>query len=289
MAERRGSGRRVGRAVATMASLALVAVAASCGSSATTSTPGTTTTTAPPGPSITIEPATGLTNGQTVTVTGRGFPANSTVGYAQCAVGGDPLQSCASSSSSSGIADASGAVSATVVVHAVIGTPGGLVDCSTEGACELLVGMLPAAAIGATEAVQVAPTQPSSPLPAPTCAGPYSPVGWFRGAVGVPQLPPNVSGTARPYVDAGAAVAVAEDGDDLVLTVAYEGATRTFTTAPRGAGSNYDRTPGPSDTRYGLVSIVTADDGAIYVTLEQNNSGDYARIGWRFDDPCAAA
>ena len=102
-------------------------------------------------------------------------------------------------------------------------------------------------------------------------------------------MPPNVSGTAEPYVDAGAAVAAVQDGDTLMLTVAYEGVIRQFTTAPHPAGGNYDRTTGPSDTRYGPVSIVTADDGAVYVTLEQNNSGDYTRIGWRFDDPCAAA
>ena len=90
------------------------------------------------------------------------------------------------------------------------------------------------------------------------------------------------------YVEAGAAVGIVPEGDALLLTVSLGGSTRELTTAPHPIGGNYDRTPDPSVTSAGLVSIVTGDDGAIYVTLTQNNSGDYTRVGWRFDDPCAA-
>lgn len=282
MAEHRRSirWRRLGTALLVV----LGAVASACGSSGSGTT-ATTVSTAPAGPVVTIEPATGLTVGQDVVVSGTGFPAGAGVLLGQCAGGGRDQATCDQSTRSIATTDPGGAFTATYEVRGTIGVASGLVDCSAAGACDLVAGVADMRPNLVSVPLQVAAEAPA--FAAPSCPGPYPPVGVFRGAVGVPSLPPHVTGTPRPYADARAAVSIARDGDDLVLSVGYLGSARTFTTAPHGAGGNEDRTPGPSDTPYGLVSIVTADDGAVYVTLEQNSSGDYARFGWRFDDPCA--
>ncbi len=260
-----------------------------CSSSdSTTASSETTAAPDPSGPTIAIDPAAGLTTLQPVTISGNGFPASAQVGILQCAAGGHEEATCDNAEVAVVQADGRGVFTLGLRVRGAIATASGVVDCSTAGACDVVAGVVPDAAPFASVAVVVARSTESGPFPVPGCPSPFAPIGYVRRAVDVPDLPPNVTGTAEPYVDAGAAVAIVPDGDGLLLTVSYGGAVRQFTTAPHSLGGNYDRSPGPSDTRYGPVSIVTGDDGAVFVVLAQNDSGDYTRVGWRFDDPCAA-
>jgi hypothetical protein len=66
--------------------LGMVASLAACssGPEATTTTPARTTTTVAR-PKMTITPRTGLVNGQTVSITGSGYPAHEQLGITECA------------------------------------------------------------------------------------------------------------------------------------------------------------------------------------------------------------
>ena len=91
----------------------------------------------------------------------------------------------------------------------------------------------------------------------------------------------RLNGTLVPYVEAGATVDIRQDGDVAAADGrVIDGVTRAVHhRRPHPVGGNYDRTPGPSDTPFGRVSASsTADDGAVYVTLAQNNSGDYTPL-----------
>ena len=100
---------------------ALVFVLAACGSSsgskasppATKPKATTTTTAAAPKQTITITPATGLTNGQMVTVVGKGFTPNaSNIGVNECADKGDQTGAgdCDLGGTKNAVPDASGTV-----------------------------------------------------------------------------------------------------------------------------------------------------------------------------------
>ena len=98
-------------------------------------------------PAITVSPASGLSNGQSVSVTGGGFPARGSIAVVQCNAPADPAQtSCNYADYVSTTADSSGAVSASIVVRASFtgtnpgtGQPAGQVDCAA-GPCTIAVG-----------------------------------------------------------------------------------------------------------------------------------------------------
>jgi hypothetical protein len=73
----------------TLVVLGMVVALAACSNATkaattTTKAPAATTTTKP-GPKMTITPDAGLTNGQTVSITASGFPANEQLGITECA------------------------------------------------------------------------------------------------------------------------------------------------------------------------------------------------------------
>jgi len=98
-------------------------------------------------PSISVSPASGLSDGQSVGVTGGGFPAGSGIAIVQCNAPSDPAQlSCNYADYVSTTADGAGAVSASIVVRStfngtnpVTGQPAGQVDCAA-GPCSIAAG-----------------------------------------------------------------------------------------------------------------------------------------------------
>jgi hypothetical protein len=95
-------------------------VLAACGSSSskssdttTTKAKSTTTTTKAPAQTVTITPSTGLTNGQIVTVVGKGFkPGAQNIGANECAAKGDQTGAgdCDLGGTKTAVPDASGTV-----------------------------------------------------------------------------------------------------------------------------------------------------------------------------------
>ena len=101
-------------------------VLAACGSSSgskssdTTKPKSTTTTTKAPAQTVTITPSTGLTNGQTVTVVGKGYkPGATNIGANECADKGDQTGAgdCDLGGTKNAVPDASGTVTFQFVVN----------------------------------------------------------------------------------------------------------------------------------------------------------------------------
>jgi hypothetical protein len=98
-------------------------------------------------PAITVTPASGLSDGQSVSIGGGGFPAGESIAVVQCNAPSDPAQtSCNYADYVSTVADSSGAVSASIVVRVSFtgtnpgtGQPAGQVDCAA-GPCTIAVG-----------------------------------------------------------------------------------------------------------------------------------------------------
>jgi hypothetical protein len=91
-------------------------------------------------PTVTATPSTGLSDGQSITITGTGFTPDVSVAAAECGAGTVGTQSCDIGHVVTGQADDSGNVSLTFTVHASLSTGTGTIDCTTgPGAC--VVGM----------------------------------------------------------------------------------------------------------------------------------------------------
>lgn len=99
-------------------------------------------------PAIEVNPATGLTDGQLVAVTGSGFPAAENLAMVQCNAPADPAAlSCNYADFASVTADDAGAFTGSIVVRGafdginpVTGQPAGHVDCASGEACAIAVG-----------------------------------------------------------------------------------------------------------------------------------------------------
>jgi acetyl esterase/lipase len=88
-----------------------------------------------PGPTITVDPASGLVDGDIVAVSGAGFVSGTWIDVAQCPAGAPSFESCALGNSSSAIVDAAGVFSVEVTLDARPALDGDTVDCRTAGAC----------------------------------------------------------------------------------------------------------------------------------------------------------
>jgi hypothetical protein len=99
------------------------------------------------GPSATVSPASGLASGQTVTVSGSGFPGGATIGAVECNTFTDPATaSCEVTDATTTAADAGGNFSLQLKVVSSFsgvnpangGQPAGQVDCAAG--CTVYVG-----------------------------------------------------------------------------------------------------------------------------------------------------
>ena len=97
----------------------------------------------PPPPSVSIDPATGVDDGQIIRVFGSGFPRRTNVGVLQCRVNAGGPGGCDMSTLTYAFPDSSGSFTATLRAKRFITTDTGIVDCATPGACVVGAGVPP--------------------------------------------------------------------------------------------------------------------------------------------------
>jgi hypothetical protein len=95
----------------------------------------------PPPPTLVAEPATGLFDGQTVTVHGSGYPRNQSLGMAQCITGDETAAGCDLSNVRFVQTDATGSFTTTFTVHSSYSSQRGLVDCTVPEHCRIGAGV----------------------------------------------------------------------------------------------------------------------------------------------------
>lgn len=120
---------------------------------------------------VRVEPATGLIDGQEVTVTGTGFPAGASVGAVMCTReagrghGSRGVEACNIIHYAQATADATGVAVATFAVRRLVVLDGQEVDCASEaGRCLVAMGMISDYDTSGAAAVDF---DPAVPLPAP--------------------------------------------------------------------------------------------------------------------------
>ncbi len=118
---------------------------------------------APPA-TFTVDPSTGLTDGQTVAVHGTGFAPERSISVRMCRVGSPACD--ASSSAPIGTTTAAGVLTGTVVVHSVFTVdPYDRVDCRFAGSCELRAFLPRAGSASIADSVGFARGAASPPFP----------------------------------------------------------------------------------------------------------------------------
>ncbi len=137
-------------------SLAMAVAIASAGSLASGQAPALGAARA-----IVVTPASGLSDGQSVAVTGSGFSPNASMAATQCLAGAVAQASCDLSGVSVFASDAAGAFHASLTVHASITTPTGTADCTVVGQC--IVGAAEITNINTANAFAPIVFQPAAP------------------------------------------------------------------------------------------------------------------------------
>jgi hypothetical protein len=122
----------------------------------------------PAAPSLSATPSTGLVQGDTVTVTGTGFPAGDRIGIVQCKLVTDGPIGCNLSTLVYSTADASGSFSASFVPRRILYVDGTPVDCADLDACKIGAGSVADQTQGADAAIQFDPAVPPPPPPSIT-------------------------------------------------------------------------------------------------------------------------
>ncbi len=126
-------------------------------------------------PAVTVTPSTDLVNLQAVTISGTGFTPSTGVGWAECKNNGSgDGNDCDVNHTGTANTDSSGAFTAPFVVHRILHTANGDVDCATApGTCNIGVGKL---SDHAEHAGAPLTFDPNAPLPPPPTliAGPLT-------------------------------------------------------------------------------------------------------------------
>ncbi len=118
-------------------------------------------------PTVAVTPGTGLTDGQTVEVTGSGFGPGSQVAVGECRTGATSDSDCSVAGALVATADSTGAFTTPFTVSRILTIGASTVDCSTAGSCVIAAGELPSLTTFATTPISFAPHPPPS-APAPT-------------------------------------------------------------------------------------------------------------------------
>ena len=118
----------------------------------------------PGGPSVSVQPDTGLVDGQPVQVAGTGFTPSSQVAVAECRTGASSAADCSAAGATIATAGADGSFTTSFVISRVLSIGGSTLDCANPGACIIGAGQLPSLTTFATTPIAFA-TTPSVPAP----------------------------------------------------------------------------------------------------------------------------
>jgi hypothetical protein len=113
-------------------------------------------------PALVVTPNTDLVDFQTVSVTGTGFPADSSIGLLECQTGAFDLGSCDLSTLAFPTTDATGSYTTDFVVQRLINTSAGQVDCAPS-ACMLFSALDPTSVDVASAPLGFDPNVPPRP------------------------------------------------------------------------------------------------------------------------------
>ncbi|MDQ1510981.1 MAG: hypothetical protein QOG50_2825 [Actinomycetota bacterium] len=113
-------------------------------------------------PALVVTPNTDLVDFQTVSVTGSGFAANSSVGLLECQTGAFDLGNCDLNTLAFPSTDATGSYTTDFVVQRLINTSAGQIDCAPS-ACLLFSAVDPTAADVASAPLAFDPNVPPQP------------------------------------------------------------------------------------------------------------------------------
>jgi Neocarzinostatin family/Family of unknown function (DUF6299) len=111
---------------------------------------------------LVVTPNTNLVDFQTVSVTGTGFPATTSVGLLQCQTGAFDLSSCDLNTLAFPTTDATGSYTTDFVVQRLITTGNGQIDCAPS-ACALFSAVDPTSVDVASAALEFDPNVPPQP------------------------------------------------------------------------------------------------------------------------------
>ena len=122
----------------------------------------------PPPPTLVVTPSTDLLNGQTVTVTGTDYPANSMVALIECLdpPTTDPFN-CSYATATYTMSDGFGSIATPMAVRRIVRFDGTSTDCATAGACVIL-SAVQEVGDGATASIQFDGSVPPPPPPSVT-------------------------------------------------------------------------------------------------------------------------
>lgn len=125
----------------------------------------------PATPTLSVDPDSGLADGQSVQVTGSGYAAGSQVAVGECRTGATDVSDCTVAGALIVTADGSGGFVTPFTVSRVITIGSSTLDCSNPDACVIAAGQLPDLTTFATTAISFAPASPPPPPPPTTNSG----------------------------------------------------------------------------------------------------------------------
>ena len=114
----------------------------------------------PAAATITVTPSTLLVQGDVVTVTGTGYPANDLIGIIQCKVPSSSVADCNQSTLAYTNADAAGNFSTSFTPRRTLIVAGAPIDCADPDACKIGAGSVSQQTISDDFPIQFDPSIP---------------------------------------------------------------------------------------------------------------------------------
>lgn len=186
---------------------------------------------------VVADPATGLVDGQTVVVSGKGFPPDSSVGVVMCTKeagqdhGGRGVEACDITHYGSGTSDAQGVASVEFRVRRIVPFDGEDVDCAAEpGRCIIGMGLISDYDQSGGVAVDFDPSVPLPDKPTVELTKSENLVDGETVRVAVTGLDPNASVSMSQCTDEGSCAEGASLHGTADESGTFEGSIRLWRT-----------------------------------------------------------